>query len=909
MTTNAEAISGPPIRRGKLRLPQPGRGLVLRPRLTARLDRSLQVPLTLVSAPAGFGKTTLLTEWAASQTIPLAWLALDAGDRNLEHLATHIIAVIETLVPGVTAPVRDLLRRPLPAPAAEIGICLADALLDLAHDVVLVVDDYHVAASRDVERFLGGLLQSIPPLFHLLLATRSDPALPLARMRLHGHVNELRAADLRFSDEEARALLATAGRVEDNPALVAALQQQTGGWIAGLRLATLALPVVEDLVRINEIVAGNQHLMDFLVEEVLATQPVSVQDFLLRTAIVDRICAPLADTLLDLPQGDSQAVLERLSHESLFLEPTDDGEWLRYHPLFHSLLLHQLEVRLRPQEIAALHARASTWFAARGFLDLAIQHSIAAGDMAGTATLVELHVSTALDREDWNTVASWLRLLPEAIIASRPTLLLAKGWVSHFSGRSVPIRTMLSELNALLMTLDADRSVTAALEAERDILSFAAIGARFTTSPDPHEVVAFLRRTVEQTPAHHRLAAGLANFWLGCALQAIGRTDEALRWLTGVVEHSEERIDAGSIRALGGLMFVHRQAGNIRACEAVARHTLALAERHGLPVAAGWARWMLGWLAYERDELAIATEHFSAAVADYRRVHLHCACEAMFGQALVYQAQGMPADAASTLSRLLEIIFDSNALEYLPLFRGFEARLALLQGEPRRAIDWLQIEDGVTIESNALDAFDHAFLTQIKVLLAEGSDESLARAWRVIEEFRTYTEARHHGAHQVEMLALSALVLDARGETEPALAALQRSVELAAHGEFFRTFVDLGPALTALLRQLAAHVPSMSYLHHLLGVLGDRDGSDDPEMALTVSVTPDVQVFELLTVREVEVLECLHRRLSYQEIGRELFISPQTVKSHVANVYAKLGVGNRRQALVIAQSLGWAPQT
>ena len=635
--TNTEVISERPIRRGKLRLPQPGRGLVLRPRLTARLDRSLQVPLTLVSAPAGFGKTTLLTEWAASHTIPLAWLGLDAGDRNLEHLATHIIAVIETLVPGVTAPVRDLLRRPLPAPATEIGTCLADALLDLPHDVVLIVDDYHVAASSEVERFLGGLLQSMPPLFHLLLATRSDPALPLARMRLHGHVNELRAADLRFSDEEAQALLAAAGRVEDNPALVAALQQQTGGWIAGLRLATLALPAVEDLARIDEIVAGNQHLMDFLVEEVLAAQPVSVQDFLLRTAIVDRICVPLADTLLDLPRGDSQAVLERLSRESLFLEPTDDGEWLRYHPLFHSLLLHQLEVRLPPQEIAALHARASTWFAARGFLDLAIQHSIAAGDMAGTATLVEQHVSTALDREDWNTVASWLRLLPEAIISSRPTLLLAKGWVSHFSGRSAPIRTMLSELNALLATLDADRAAIAALEAERDALC---IGAILTADHDPQEAVAFARRAVEHVPAHHRLATGLATFGLGCALQAAGRTDEAIRWLTEVAERNEERIDAGSIRALGGLMFVHRQAGNIRACEAVARHILTLAERHSLPVATGWARWMLGWLAYERDELAIATEHFSAIVADSRRVHLHATCEAMFGLALVYHDAG-----------------------------------------------------------------------------------------------------------------------------------------------------------------------------------------------------------------------------------------------------------------------------
>jgi LuxR family maltose regulon positive regulatory protein len=873
--------------------------------LTTRLDRSLQVPLTLVAAPAGFGKTTLLTEWAASHAIPVAWLTLDAGDRDLMHVTTHIVAAIETLVPGIGTPVRDLLRRPHPSPAAEIGACLADALFDLPHDIVLVVDDFHLAASAEVERFLNGLLQAMPRLFHLILATRSDPALPLARMRLYGHVNELRAADLRFTNQEATALFIASGYAGGNDAaLIAALQQQIGGWIAGLRLAMLALPAIEDLTRIADVVLGDQHLMDFLVEEVLAAQSETVQDFLLRTAIVDRICAPLADTLLDLPRGESQTVLQRLLHESLFLEPTDDGEWLRYHPLFHSLLLHQLEIRLPPEEIAALHARASSWFAARGSLDLAIQHSIAAGDIAGAATLVEQHVPTALDREDWNTVADWLRLLPEAIISSRPTLLLARGWVSHFSGRSVPIRGMLSEFNALLATLDADPAAKAALEAERDALS---IGALLATDQDPHDAVAFARRAVAHIPPHHRLATGLATFGLGCALQAIGRTDEAIRWLTGVAERTEERMDAGSIRSLGGLMFVHRQVGNVRASQEAARHILTLAERHTLPVATGWARWMLGWLAYERDDLETATEHFSAIVADYHRVHLHCTCEAMFGLTLVYHAQGMPLEAASTLSRLLEIIFDRNALEYLPLFRGFEARLALLQGEPRRAIDWLKMADGVAIDSNSLDAFDHAFLTRVKVLLAEGSDESLAQARRDVEALRAYTETRHHQAHLVELLALSALVHDAQGQTGAALAEMKRSVELAALHGFYRTYVDLGSVLTTLLRRLAAHGSNGTYLHHLLRTFDANPSSINPEMALPASVTPDGHVLELLTVREAEVLECLHRRLSYEEIGAELFIAPQTVKSHVTKVYAKLGVGNRRQALAMAQSLGWAP--
>ena len=395
-------------------------------------------------------------------------------------------------------------------PAAELGAALADALLDLPHHVVLVIDDYQLAASGDVERFLGALLQTPAPLFHLLLATRSDPALPLARMRLREQVIEVRAAALRFHDEEARELLIALGYGDEDAALVSALQEQTGGWIAGLRLATLARTSVAELARLGD---GEHHLMGFLVEEVLASQSATTQDFLLRTAIVDRITAPLADALCaEPPPEGSRALLAQLVHDNLFLELADDGEWFRYHPLFHALLQHQLEVRLPRDEITALHLRASAWFAAQGQLDQAIQHRVAAGDVAGAASLVEQHAHTALAREDWNALDGWLRLLPEPIVHSRPSLVLAKGWVSHYSGRSIPISAMSAELDALLTRMDADAAEIAAWEAERDILSMTAL---VWIDRDPEAVLAVARRAAAHIPAHHRLAAGLASSWIG----------------------------------------------------------------------------------------------------------------------------------------------------------------------------------------------------------------------------------------------------------------------------------------------------------------------------------------------------------------------------------------------------------
>ena len=829
-------------------------------------------------------------------------MTADSGDRALRRFVSHVVAAVAPFAPDCGDAMLEVWQRPQPIEPAELGAVLADELLDLANDVVLVIDDYHLAASVHVERFLGGLLQARIPRFHLLLSTRNDPALPLARMRLLGEVVELRAADLRFSDEETQALLGTVGRSDADLSLVEALQRQTGGWIAGMRLVTLALPADGAAVRLPDVVARDRHLMDFLVEEVLAAQPATIQDFLLRMSIVDRTCASLADALVDAaPDEGSRTLLERLAHDSLFFErERDRGTWYRYHPLFRSLLRHQLEARTSAEDRAAMHLRASAWYAEHGLLDLAIRHRLAAGDEEGAGSLIEDHVHIALDREDWNTLAGWLDRLPEAVVSRSPPLLLAKGWVSHFSGRAVPITTMLAQLNALLATIDADATAIAAWEAERDTLRTAALAL---ADRDPQEAVESARRAVAHVPSRHRLAEGLASFGLGCALQAAGRTDEAIRFLTHVAERSEDRIDAGSIRALGGLMFVHRQAGNRRACADVAQHVLTLAQRRDLPVAAGWARWILGWLAYDRDELEAATSHFTAIVADHHRVHLHTACEAMFGLTLAYQACGKTVEAAGTLRRLLEIILDANALEYLPLFRGYEARLALMKDDAPSAVAWLTM-DIVDINSTSLDSFDHPFLTRIKVLLAEGSPASLDQAGRDLERFRRYAESRHHGAHRIEVLALTALVRDTQGHEESALAMLQHSIALAADTGVLRTYLELGPSLGALLRRLARRVPEMIHIHRLLEAIDGPGPGGAPGLDhAPPSEAPPM--LEVLTLREAEVLACLGRRLSYLEIGEELFISPQTVKSHVASIYGKLGVGNRRQALVKAQAHGW----
>jgi LuxR family maltose regulon positive regulatory protein len=890
------------VRRAKLRAPRAANELVARPRLIAQLDQSLRVPLTLVSAPAGFGKTTLLAEWAETDPAPLAWLSLDANDRDLKRFVTHLVASTESLVSGAGHAVLDLFRQSHLAAPSDIGAALADEFLDLPHDIVVILDNYQVAASTDVGAFLAGLHREPAPAFHLLLATRSDPALPLAHMRLRGQVSELRASDLRFTEEETWQLFVATGHLDVSPEIVAALHDQIGGWIAGLRLATLALPSLADLAPVAEVLASEQHLIDYLVEEVLASQSSSTQDFLLRTAICDQVCTSLADALMpEAAPAGGRETLGQLSRDSFFLEPTEDDGWFRYHPLFRSLLLHQIESRLAPPDIAGLHVRASAWYAEAGMLDAALRHLRLAGDMDGAAALVEARVLPALDREDWNAVADWLTMLPEPLIHARPRLLLAKAWVSHFSGRSVPIRAMFAELDALLANMD-DEAERRAFEAEREALN---VGAHVSSGQDRDVALAAVQRAAQHVSPRHRLAYGQTTFGIGCALQASGRTAEAIRFLTAAAEREEAEVDAGSIRALGGLMFVHRQAGNMRACEDVSAHVLDLTTRNGLPVAAGWARWKLGWIAYWRDDLEQAIAHLSAIVADARRVHLHCACEAMCGLALAWQAKGMRVEAADIMRDQMELILDANALEYLPLVRGFEARLALLRGEPERAIAWLELRDGIAIESNGLDAFDHPYLTRVKALLGDGSARRLDDASQAIAAFLAWIEARNHGAHLIEALALSALVLDAQGRTDEALQVMRRSVSLAGGAGWRRVYSDLGPAAAALLCRLAAQDPGSPFLMNLIAAFeADRGASQDKD-------APELRgmMLEIFTPREAEVLQGLARRLSYHEIGSELFISMETVKSHVASIYGKLQVNGRREALAKAEALGWLSPT
>jgi LuxR family maltose regulon positive regulatory protein len=551
--------------------------------------------------------------------------------------------------------------------------------------------------------------------------------------------------------------------------------------------------------------------------------------------------------------------------------------------------------------LATLHYRAGAWFAGEGMVVEAVHHYLAAGNASAAASTVERHARAALAREDWPSLAAWLDLLPAELVATRPDVLLAKAYVAHLSGRFAAVRDILAEIRTLLKRDTRVSTVHRGLLAECDALE---LSQTLVLDQNPH-AVSVTRNAVERIPANYRFARGIAYIACGMALQSVGRTDEAIGWLSMVADREAERVDAGSIRTLMGLMFVHRQAGHYFECRQVSGHMLELAERHDLPVSAGWARWALGWIAYEHNELETAIAHFEAIAVDWQRLHFACFCEGMFGLAIAYQARGMPLEARVTMRQLTEAVRDQHAFPYLPSISLFEARLALIRGDMQASLASIDASDG-SLAGNSMVTFEHEVISRAKVLIAHGTEQSLAVARGDVERLLAAAASGHHRARLVEILALSALVHEALGQREIALAHLRQSLDLGAPAGFCRTYVDLGPAIVPLLELIVTDQKYADSARRQLAVIKTGEPVNQPgteSVATSVSNAP-----ELLTFREADVLDGLCRRLSYQEIAEELFISVHTVKSHTHHIYEKLGVVNRRQALRKAQELGMGPE-
>jgi LuxR family transcriptional regulator, maltose regulon positive regulatory protein len=903
-----------PLLATKLHVPRRRRGLIARPRLSERLNCGAESALTLVSAPAGFGKTTLLTQWLAAAPADgrsVAWLSLDPRDNDPALFWTYLVGALNTAAQGAAASALSLLQPPQPPTEAGLATLLND-LDAIPGDVVLVLDDYHVIEALDVQDGMAFLLEHLPPQIHLVIASRADPALPLARLRGRGELVEIRAADLRFTPAEAAVYLSEAMGLVLTAPDVAALEGRTEGWIAALQLAALSMQGREDIAEFIAGFAGDdRYIVDFLAEEVLQRQPGHVQQFLLQTSILDRLSGRLCDAVTG--QDGGQAKLAALERGNLFLVPLDDRrQWYRYHQLFADVLQARL-LDEQPGDLPDLHRRASAWYERSGEPSEAIRHALAAGDSEHAADLVELAIPDMRRTRQETAVHGWLKALPEELVRARPVLsvglagaLLAGGELEGVEARlrdaerwldgATSIRQGSPASSAAVVVGGGDdeefRRLPAMIELYRAALALA--------RGDAPGTVTHAGRALELSPEEEHLgrasAAGLLGlaFWAGGDLE--GGHSAYAECMAGLRRAGYIADTFGCAIALADIRLAQGRLG-----EAMRTYEQALqrAPEQGGPVLRGTADMYVGLseIHRERNDLHAATqnllhsqelgEHIGLPQNRYRwRVAM----------ARIRQAEG-------DLSAALDLLNEAERLyvgDYFPNVRpvqALRARVLVAQGELGAALGWAR-ERGLSVEDDLsyLHEFEH--ITLARVLLAryaaDRAERSLQEVNRLVESLLRAAEAGQRTGSVIEILVVQALAHQAREDVPAARASLQRAVTLAEPEGYVRIFADEGLPMASLLRAVSKQGTAPDYVRRLLAAISQAQDSTLANNAL----------IEPLSARELDVLRLLGTDLDGPDIARNLVVSLNTVRTHTKNIYAKLGVNNRRAAVRRARELG-----
>jgi LuxR family maltose regulon positive regulatory protein len=891
-----------PLLETKLFIPGLRRSLVARDRLSERLRQGSQARLTLVSAPAGFGKTTLRAEWlatAAARGRSVAWLSLDEGDSRPAVFWTYVTTALRTVVPGLGANALPLLESPQP-PVEAVLAAILNELAGVSGDVDLVLDDYHLVDGPDLGAGLAYLLEHLPPRVHLVISTRADPALPLARLRARGDLVEIRAADLRFTLDETAGYLNDVAGLDLAAADIATLEGRTEGWIAALQLAALSMRGRADVSGFIAGFAGDdRYIVDYLAEEVLRRQPAEVSSFLVTTSILDRLSGPLCDAVTG--GHDGRAMLESLDRANLFVIPLDNSRrWYRYHHLFADVLHTRLRDE-RPADLPALHRRAGRWYEQHGETTPAVRHTVAAGDLERAAGLIERAVPELRRTRQDAVLRGWVDVLPDEVVRVRPVLgaafagaLLSAGELDDVERRLQDAERWL-DTPARMVVTDEDqlRHLPGLIQLYRAALALA--------RGDTAATVVHARLAADQAAEGDHLTRAAASALSGLASWGDGDLAAAESAYAACVAGMHQ---AGHLADVLGcsitLADIRITRGRLREAQTTYERALRLAAGPAATALPGTADMYVGLslLARERNDLGTARahlrrcqelgEHAGLPQNPYRR---------RVAMAGIREAEGDLAGALELLDEA-QLVYTGDLSPDVRPVPALRARVLAARGEVHAALAWAG-EHGLSPDDDLsyLHEFEH--LTLAKVLLARHAaghrDGCLDQADRLLTRLLAAAEAGGRTGTVIEILAVRALARHAVGDTPGALAALERALRLAEPEGYARVILDEGPAMTALLRAVAKRRAPGGYVHRLLDA--GQPGAEPGERPGRALVDP-------LSERELDVLRLLGSDLTGPAIARELIVSLNTLRTHTRNIYAKLGVSSRRAAVRQARELG-----
>jgi LuxR family maltose regulon positive regulatory protein len=904
-----------PLIRTKLNRPCLEADLIQRPRLLDRLNTGLKRKITLVSAPAGFGKTMQICMWLDDCRCPTAWISLDENDSDLGVFLGYLVAAIQNIFPDSCLETESLLRATNIPPIDYISTTLINEISTLPITstsatskprFLIVLDDYHRVGGQSVHQLMRKLIEYQPEPMHLVIISRKDPvSLPLAQLRGRRQMLEVRQADLRFDLTETHTFLQQRLSVSLSEDTVSMLDQWIEGWPVGLQLAALSMRDLDDPTAFVQNLKGSDHyMMDYLVDEVLSHQPENIQTFLLRTSILDRFCGPLTDAVTDIndPERDGQTYLEWLDQANLFLVALDNRrEWYRYHHLFQNLLIGKLKAEIPVAKIRELHLQASQWFAEQGYVEEAIHHALKSNDITAAAELVERNSQNLLNRVETRSLERWLALLPEETINKRPKLLIARAWLSYLQWNLSSVELFLDRAKANPETLnvgtkssDEVRDLQGQINALRSAVVYVIRGDMERTS-------AVAEQALHQLPLEAHATRNTALIYWAFSQQSQGNADVAIKQIQEIV--NETSTDRRSIlQALLALAIIYYLEAQLDSMFQISQRLLAFADRNPVFNAIGIANFISGHLMYEWNDLEAASLHYSREINLLYRTNFMGPFSCGLGQARIYQLHGELEKAQNLIDDLRTEAQRLNNFDLQLPLDAIQAYQWMLQGDHSKALRWARSHHPGEIEETVF-WFTAPSLTRVKILLTAGSEGDVQVIRRDLHKQLANSKERHFTPRVIQVLAHLALVNHKLGHTAEALGVLQRAITLAQPGGLIRSIVDCGPTLVSMLQQLERRTIDSNYFDQLFNAF-DRSKTDLPLKTLTEKKPA---LIEMLTRRELEVLRLFEVGLTNQEIADELVISVLTVKKHSTNIYHKLGVKNRRQAVYVAKQLDLLP--
>lgn len=889
----------------KIDIPRIRPDLLPRAHLIRRLEEATARELVLVSTPAGFGKTTLLAGWARSSEKPVAWLSLDRDENDPARFWRYVVAAVEKVRKGIGEQALSLLNAPAQPTPRAVATTLVNEFTGYPGELVLVLDDYHRIESHGVHDSLTFLLEHLPPGLHVVISSRSDPPIPLARLRARGRLAELRAADLRFAPDEAAALLNKAWELNLPEADIAALEERTEGWVTGLQLAALSLRSASDPARfIQEFTGSNRYILDYLAEEVLERQPEDVQTFLLQTSMLERLNAGLCGSILGVEKEDCQQILEYLEKANLFLVPLDEQRhWYRYHHLFADLLLARLQAT-DPGRVPGLHHEAATWYEAHGWSGEALRHALAAGEAAWAARLVEENVEEVLRRGEGETLRGWLAALPKEVVRSRPRLALAQAIAAFNAGRLGEAEPLLDDAEQTLAiapnepyepSIGKEMSMLANVPASIALLRASLAALRGNAEPTTELV-----RLAQTHLAEDERGPRISIHWnLAQADWIRGRLAEAERAFAAIVSEGREAGEPHLTLTAGAILgHIQCAQGHLGAALRTYQEGLEFAAQAGSGVVLSTAVAHVGMaeVFYERDQLEQALQHANEGISLGRQLtSTQALASGLATLAWIRQARGDPSGAREAMEEATQVI---PSLEIVSLHNPVpaeRARLSLAQGDVKETARWAA-ERGLDAEDKPGYAGELEYLVLARYLLKQNQP---ARALTLLERLGALAKAQERLGSLVEIQALQALAFQAVGKTDQAMEALAHALMLAEPEGYMRTFVDEGRRMAALLHQALSRGVTAGYTTRLLAAFPPVDGG------IKSALQPDTLPFnKSLSERELEVLHLLASGASNREIAEALTIALPTARKHVSNILGKLGVNNRTQAVSRGRDLG-----